>query len=90
MNSIEYITRLKRREQELAKDRLDFGFDSIYFRYAAVIDELAFYKMSSKYEPNHYMDKEYWERWANRNKMHFYNVLEQLTHAHEGDNNVIK
>ena len=29
---------------QLIKDRLDFGFDSIYFRYAEVCDELAMYK----------------------------------------------
>ena len=29
---------------KIVKDRLDFGFDSIYFRYAEVCDELAVYK----------------------------------------------
>ena len=30
--------------QKLVTERLAFGFDSIYFRYAAVVDELARYK----------------------------------------------
>ena len=28
----------------IIKDRLDFGFDSLYFRYAELCDELALYK----------------------------------------------
>lgn len=67
--------------RQVCKDRLDFGFDSIYFRYASVIDELSRHKML---EPTcHRNDKDYWEKWANNQKMHFYMVLEQLTHAHE-------
>ena len=57
------------------KDRLDFGFDSIYFRYAIVIDELAKYKEREKHQDM--------EHWANAQKMHFYNTLEKLVHAHE-------
>lgn len=72
--------------KQIYKDRLDFGFDSIYFRYASAVDELARYKMMDG-SNSHYKDKDYWDRWANNNKMHFYGVLEQLTHAHEEDGN---
>ena len=60
----------------LVKDRLDFGFDSIYFRYALIRDELAHYK---------FLESRSWEHeqmMANQDKMHFYNCLEQLVHAH--------
>ena len=47
--------------RQLYKDRLDFGFDSIYFRYASAVDELAQYKMLDN-SNRHYKDKEYWDR----------------------------
>lgn len=63
---------------QLCKDRLDFGFDSIYFRYAEVCDELAVYKSIVDHIPA----TEARKRMDGR-KMHFYNTLEQLIHAHE-------
>ena len=67
---------------QMAKDRLDFGFDSIYFRYAEVCDELAAYKAAlertNPVEERKNMDCR---------KMHFYEALEQLVHAHEEVNN---
>lgn len=63
---------------QMAKDRLDFGFDSIYFRYAEVCDELAVYKAAVE----HTNPIEERKR-MNYRKMHFYEALEQLVHAHE-------
>lgn len=63
---------------QMAKDRLDFGFDSIYFRYAEVCDELAAYK--SAYERTNPVEE---REHMNCRKMHFYETLEQLVHAHE-------
>lgn len=63
---------------QLIKDRLDFGFDSIYFRYAEVCDELALYK--AFVEHSNPIDE---RRHMNGRKMHFYEALEQLVHAHE-------
>lgn len=62
---------------KVIKDRLDFGFDSIYFRYAEVCDELAVYKARANgscpiTERAH----------MNSRKMHFYQTLEQLVRAH--------
>ena len=62
---------------KIVKDRLDFGFDSIYFRYAEVCDELAAYKARANgscpiTERAH----------MNSRKMHFYQALEQLVQAH--------
>lgn len=75
------VTMIRNEElEQIRKDRLDFGFDSIYFRYASVIDELAKYKL---FEQDHYKDKQYWDKWADNQKMHFYMILEQLVHAHE-------
>lgn len=62
----------------LLKDRLDFGFDSIYFRYAALCDELADYKAYV----NH-TDVFTERKHMNHMKMHFYNALEQFVHAHD-------
>jgi hypothetical protein len=61
---------------KLIKDRLDFGFDSIYFRYAIAIDELA----ELKEKKSSAFDR---KRWANNQKMHFYQTLEQLLNAHD-------
>ena len=61
----------------LLKDRLDFGFDSLYFRYAELCDELAAYKArvngSCPITERAHM---------NSRKMHFYQALEQLVQAH--------
>ena len=65
----------------LCKDRLDFGFDSIYFRYSEAIDELAAYK--AKVEGG---DPVRIRQNLSHRKMHFYNALEQLVHAHEEEN----
>lgn len=62
----------------LCKDRLDFGFDSIYFRYAAALDELAVYKAIVER-----IDPVQARKQLNHQKMHFYNALEQLLHAHD-------
>ena len=61
----------------VCKDRLDFGFDSIYFRYSEAIDELAAYK--AKVEGG---DPIKARLNLNHRKMHFYNALEQLLQAH--------
>ena len=66
---------------QLIKDRLDFGFDSIYFRYAELCDELAAYQ--AYYE---HINPVQARKNLNFKKMHFYNALEQLTQAHKDDN----
>lgn len=75
----------KEEYQKLVTERLAFGFDSIYFRYAAVVDELARYK--AKDPANKGKD---FSNWANCQKMHFYNVLEQLTGAHDLEDSFLK
>lgn len=78
---------LKKKLQQLEKDRLDFGFDSIYFRYAEVVDELSWLKLKEeRTNGNMNFDR---KSWANTKKMHFYNCLEQLLQAHQGDINDI-
>ena len=67
---------------KLCKDRWDFGFDSIYFRYAIIRDELAYYKAAYERNIGSY-EKE--RQRAECDKMHFYKALEQLTLAHEGE-----
>ena len=65
----------------ICKDRLDFGFDSIYFRYAELCDELAAYQ--AHYE---HINPIQARKNLNFKKMHFYNALEQLIQAHKDDN----
>lgn len=62
----------------LIKDRLDFGFDSIYFRYAEALDELALYKSIVEHT-----DPLIERKHMSGRKMHFYEALEQLLHAHD-------
>lgn len=62
---------------KIIKDRLDFGFDSIYFRYAEICDELAAYQSIVDHVPAHEARKR-----MNGRKMHFYQALEQLVQAH--------
>lgn len=64
----------------LCKDRLDFGFDSIYFRYSEAIEELGYYKEIEARRTGEHFDK---KRWMDERKMHFYSCLEQLLRAHE-------
>lgn len=64
----------------LLKDRLDFGFDSIYFRYSEVIDELSYYKEREAHKEGAYFNR---KQWADGRKMHFYGALEQLLQAHK-------
>lgn len=64
------------------KDRLDFGFDSIYFRYSEAIEELSYYKEKEAHRECMHFDR---KRWVDGRKMHFYNCLEQLLRAHEED-----
>lgn len=61
----------------ICKDRLDFGFDSIYFRYAEVCDELAAYKSIVDH-----IDPIEARKRMDGHKQHFYVTLEQLIHAH--------
>lgn len=65
----------------ICKDRLDFGFDSIYFRYAELCDELAAYKASCK-GTNPVKERDQ----MNSRKRHFYNALEQLMLVHNEEN----
>ena len=79
------VTISKEEHQKLVTERLAFGFDSIYFRYATVVDELAHYKTK---DPAN-MGKDY-SSWANCQKMHFWHVLEQLTGAHDLEDSFLK
>ena len=64
---------------QIKKDRLDFGFDSIYFRYSELVEELSWHK-----ELHAISKKEHFNRkaWCDSKRMHFYECLEQLVHAH--------
>lgn len=64
------------------KDRLDFGFDSIYFRYSEAIEELSYYKEQEARRSGEHFDR---KRFCDTRKMHFYGCLEQLLRAHEED-----
>ena len=82
---IDVVTVSREDFDAVLKDRLDFGFDSIYFRYAEAIDELAAYKAKAECS-----DPVVERQRLSFKKMHFYNALEQLAHAHnqEEDNDI--
>lgn len=64
----------------ILKDRLDFGFDSLYFRYESVIKELSFYKEAEAKRNGEVCFNR--NTWVNAHLEHYYKALEQLTHAH--------
>ena len=68
---------------QLIKDRLDFGFDSIYFRYSEAIEELSYYKEMEARRSGEHFDRKHF---CDSRKMHFYGCLEQLLRAHEDNN----
>lgn len=69
----------------ICKDRLDFGFDSIYFRYSEVIEELSHFKEMEARRSGEHFDRKHF---CDSRKMHFYNCLEQLLRAHEGNKDI--
>ena len=79
-NKLDVVTLSCEDFNTICKDRLDFGFDSIYFRYSEAIEELSYYKemearrFGKDFDRKHFCDSR---------KMHFYSCLEQLLHAHE-------
>ena len=77
-NKLNKITISVKDYDKIIKDRMDFGFDSIYFRYAEVCDELAAYKSRVHGSSADVEQRAMWAR-----KQHFYNALEQLLMAHE-------
>ena len=85
-----YIERLKEKQNlwnKVCKDRLDFGFDSIYFRYAEIVEELSWFKEKEAFKNGKNFDRDLWKE---THLMHFYGCLEQLLQAHvEEDKNDI-
>lgn len=79
-NKLDVVTLNREDFEQLCKDRLDFGFDSIYFRYSEVIEELGFLKEAEAYRQKTHFDR---QRFCEARKQHFYQCLEQLLHAHE-------
>lgn len=75
---IDVITLSRKDFNTVCQDRLDFGFDSIYFRYSEAIDELAAYKALVNHS-----DPVKERQHLSHRKMHFYNALEQLVCAHD-------
>ena len=66
---------------EILKDRLDFGFDSIYFRYSEVIEELSWFKQDEARKNGNMSFNR--KNWCDTRREHFYKILEQLVRAHE-------
>ena len=83
-----YIERLKEEQNlwnKVCKDRLDFGFDSIYFRYSEIVEELSWFKEKEAFKNGKNFDRDHWKK---IHLQHFYGCLEQLLQAHvEEDKN---
>lgn len=83
------VTLIQRDElNKILHERLNFAFDSLYFRYATVVDELATYKAQDLKREGR--DPEGAKRTAENHKMHFYQVLEQILEAHDTDSPLLK
>lgn len=67
---------------KLLLERLNFAFDSLYFRYATVVDELARYKEEESRRDGSCRKM---KSWADNQKMHFYKTLEEILEAHAED-----
>jgi hypothetical protein len=82
--TLDVVSISKKDYNTLVKDRLDFGFDSIYFRYSEAIEELSYYKEREAHKECTHFDRKHW---ADGHKMHFYGALEQLLQAHKEEKN---
>lgn len=84
-NTKNKIMLIERQElDKLLSQRINFAFDSLYFRYAMIVDELARYKEEENRRNNSGVNVKIW---ANNQKMHFYKVLEEILEAHPKENN---
>ena len=70
----------------ICKDRLDFGFDSIYFRYSELVEELSWFKQDeARRNGKLSFDR---KNWCDTRRKHFYECLEQLTQAHKLEDDI--
>lgn len=72
-DKLDIVTLRKEDFNELAKDRIDFGFDSIYFRYSEIVEELSWYKEAEARRNSSNFNRKHW---CDTRRMHFYNCLE--------------
>ena len=80
-DKLDIVTMSREDFNTICKDRLDFGFDSIYFRYSEAIEELSWFKEAEAHRNgNHSFNRKHW---CDTRRQHFYMCLEQLLHAHE-------
>lgn len=80
-DKLDIVTLSREDFNTICKDRLDFGFDSIYFRYSEAIEELSWFKEAeARRNGNMNFNR---KNWCDTRRQHFYMCLEQLTHAHE-------
>ena len=80
-DKLDIVTLSREDFNTICKDRLDFGFDSIYFRYSEVVEELSWFKEAeARRNGNMNFNR---KNWCDTRRQHFYMCLEQLTHAHE-------
>lgn len=80
---IEKVTLINQQQlNKLLLQRINFAFDSLYFRYAMAIDELAKYKEEENRRNGSCRNV---KTWADGQKMHFYKVLEEILEAHSED-----
>ena len=80
-NKLDIVTLSSEDFNAICKDRLDFGFDSIYFRYSEAIEELSWFKEAEARRNGNISFNR--KNWCDTRRQHFYMCLEQLLHAHE-------
>ena len=82
-DKLDIVTLSREDFNTICKDRLDFGFDSIYFRYSEVVEELSWFKEAEARREGRNFNR---KSWCETRRQHFYMCLEQLIHAHEQEN----
>lgn len=78
--TLEAIEKDKKEIEKIKKERLDWGYDSLCFRFEQIVNELIYCKARTPEakEVGHYMDFEYYKRKYDRNKFRFYQVLDEV------------
>lgn len=67
------------REEKIAWDRAEYGYDSVCLRIQLLVNELAIAKAKVKSEDGkHYLDFEYWQKYYNQRACRIFEILDDL------------
>lgn len=81
-NKLDVIVINRDQLNKILLERINFAFDSLYFRYAMAIKELGEYKEREALKEGRHFSRKTWE---DGQYMLFYNVLKEILEAHAED-----